>query len=93
MIFVDTGAFRAIMMPKDQHRADAMRAWDDIGRKRRPLVTTSWVIAETVNAIAHHFGSGHAAEAAQRILRLPLIRVIRPDEAMELQAIELVASL
>ena len=48
MIFVDTGAWFAVAVRNDPDHEAAMR-W--LGRNREPLVTTDYVLAETVTLI------------------------------------------
>ena len=58
MIFVDTGAWFASVIPSDQHHVDAVR-W--LEANRQPLVTTDYVIDETLTLLRMR---GHTSRAS-----------------------------
>src|SRR5437899_2552668 len=58
MIFVDTGAWFASVVPTDQHHVDAVR-W--LATNRQPLVTSDYVVDETLTLLRMR---GHASRAS-----------------------------
>ncbi len=51
MIFVDTGAWIAIFNPRDQHHHEAVAIYNDLRRREIKLLTTDYVIDETVTRL------------------------------------------
>ncbi len=87
MILVDTGAFLARYLARDQHHADAVRGWARAGKER--LFTSSLVLAETFTLLARWAGGGFAAERARSILASERMAILRPGLAEEQEAIPL----
>lgn len=58
MIFVDTGAWIAISNPRDQHHREAMAIYNDLRHREIQLLTTDYIIDETVTRLrydeSHH---------------------------------------
>ena len=52
MIFVDTGAFVARHLLRDQHHSAAVAGWEQLARRAWPCLTTSFVVDETVTLLA-----------------------------------------
>lgn len=57
MIFVDTGAWIALTDRSDQYHADALRIYERIKQQRIRLLTTDYIIDETVTRL--RYDSGH----------------------------------
>ena len=53
MIFVDTGAWIAISNPKDQHHREAISIYNDLRDREIQLLTTDYVIDETVTRLRY----------------------------------------
>ncbi len=53
MIFVDTGAWIAISNPRDQHHREAMAIYNDLRYREIQLLTTDYVIDETVTRLRY----------------------------------------
>ena len=51
--FVDTGAWIALMVPRDKHHARATETFRNLPPKTR-LITTDYVVAETVTWLVYH---------------------------------------
>jgi len=88
-MFVDTGAFFARYRVDDDHHVSAVEGWKKIALMRRPCVTTSFVVAETITLLSREFGSLIAAERARTIYASHAITVINPSEEDQLLAIDL----
>jgi predicted nucleic acid-binding protein len=54
--FVDSSAFLAVLSKDDDHHVRARAAWDELLRKRTPLVTSSYVLTETLAVLQHRIG-------------------------------------
>ncbi len=58
MIFVDTGAWIAISNPRDQHHSEAVAIYNELRHRETQLLTTDYVIDETVTRLrydeSHH---------------------------------------
>ena len=85
-VFVDSGAWIAIVIERDQWHQLAVRQYRDIARESTHLVTTNLVIAESY--IMVRLGGGHAA--AMRFLESvrssPRVEVVRSDGGIESEA-------
>jgi hypothetical protein len=51
IVFVDTSAWVGLFVEKDQHHADAVKAFEALGEDAPEFVTTDYVVAETVTRI------------------------------------------
>jgi len=87
VIFVDTGAFLARYLVRDQHHADARRGWGRAGKEK--LFTTNLVLAETFTLLARWAGGEFAAARARSVCSSERLEILRPGPAEEQQAIEL----
>jgi uncharacterized protein len=54
--FVDTSAFLAVLGKDDAHHTRARTVWGDLLEERTPLVTSSYVLAETLAILQHRMG-------------------------------------
>ena len=62
MIFVDTGAWIALSDLKDQYHEDAIRIYDRLKRVKERLLTTDYVIDETVTRLRYDLGHSTAVK-------------------------------
>ena len=53
MIFVDTGAWIAISNPRDQHHHEAVAIYNDLRHRETQLLTTDYVIDETITRLRY----------------------------------------
>ena len=89
MIFVDTGSFLARYLGRDQHHARAVEAWRRLGTETVRPATSNFVLDETFTLLARWAGYEFAAERARALLHSDVLRVLRPGEQEELDAVEL----
>lgn len=54
--FIDTSAFLAVLGNDDANHARAKAVWGDLLEQRTPLVTSSYVLTETVAILQHRMG-------------------------------------
>lgn len=72
-LFVDSGAFIALRSRRDQHHAEADRAFRTAVEKRIPLVTTNLVVAEMHRLTLFRVGFEAAHRALDQIDASPSI--------------------
>jgi len=88
VIFVDTGAFLARYLARDQYHAAAKHAWALLRRRRHRLFTSNFVLDETFTLLARRAGYSFAVERAGNIFASPSLTILRPDAADELEALK-----
>ena len=89
MIFVDTGAFLARHLRSDQFHASAKRGWKELRRREWKLVTSNFVLDETLTLLGRRASYPFAAERGRRILLSKTLLVLRPEAEDELEALRL----
>lgn len=89
MIFVDTGAFLARYLGRDQHHVRAVEAWRRLGTEIERPATSNFVLDETFTLLGRWAGYAFAAERARTLLHSDLLQILRPGEQEELDAVEL----
>ena len=89
MIFIDTGAFLARYIERDQHHATAQRAWPELGGSRQKAFTSNFVLDETLTLLARRISYSFAAERAAFIWASDALTILRPEESDELAALDL----
>lgn len=88
MIFVDTGAFIARYVKRDQYHSRATAAWKQLAKKPVPLLTSSFVLDETITLLARRTSYDFAAARARSLLSSAVLTVLRPDAKDELTALD-----
>ncbi len=78
-LFVDSAAWIALLHRRDQAYPAASIAWSEAGAARRPLVTTSLVVAETHAFLVNRVGVEPARAFLDAVLPLPSILTVHPD--------------
>jgi uncharacterized protein len=91
MIFVDTGAFLARHLPRDQHHELARDAWRQLEELREGLVTSNLVINELVTLLTRWSSAEDAATRGRSLYASRVLEIWRPDEDVELTALGLVS--
>jgi predicted nucleic acid-binding protein len=72
MIFVDTGAWFALLVPEDRDH-EAAESW--LARNAQPLVTTDYVIDELLTLLRVRGHSQRAVKAGQTLLGEQIARI------------------
>ena len=91
MIFVDTGAFLARYVARDEHHRRAKRAWTEIERTRLPCFTSNFVLDETLTLLGRRASYAFAAERARALFASTALTILRPDADDEARAVDLFA--
>jgi hypothetical protein len=89
VLFIDTGAFLARHLSKDQYHSRAAAFWDVIRRKNEFCATSNFVLDETFTLLGRRAGYSFAAERARNIYMSQSLRILRSDGEDELKAIDL----
>lgn len=87
MIFIDTGAFVARHVKKDQHHPEATRIWSDLTHAGERCLTSSFVVDEALTLIGRRAGNGFAAEVGRRLYSSRVLEIHRPDRDDEIAAL------
>ncbi len=88
MIFIDTGAFVARHIERDQHHQAAVAFWARMAREKTRCATSSFVLDESFTLLGRFAGNVFAAQRARNIYTSSVIRILRPDAEMEARALE-----
>lgn len=78
-VFLDTGFLIALEASDDQHHEQALAAWTEFARQPLPLVTTSYVMDETVTFFNAHSRHIKAVEIGAYLLSSPSVQFIEVD--------------
>lgn len=89
MIFIDTGAFIARYLAKDQFHESAFLYWEKLGKKHQKLYTSNFVIDEALTVLGRRAGYRFASDRARNIYYSDSLDILRPDEDDELRAVDL----
>ena len=66
-VFVDTSGFYAFVHSADNRHRDALEALEGLRAQREQLVTSSYVLAETMGLIQHRLGLGLVERFMDRV--------------------------
>jgi predicted nucleic acid-binding protein len=91
-VFVDAGYLIALDNSRDENHATATRHWRDFARSRPVLVTTSFVLAETLAFFQKRGQHSKAVEVGYRLLRGDGIELVHVDEELCTSAFEYLAA-
>jgi predicted nucleic acid-binding protein len=83
--FVDTSALLALLDRDDQHHADAITAWQTLAEGEATLVTTNYVVLETIAVGQHRLGLDAVRAWTSDVA--PLLDVEFVDEALHRAAL------
>lgn len=89
MIFIDTGAFIARHLVKDQYHARAKDLWKKLERSGLPCVTSQFVINEVATLLARWSTPDFAADRVRVLYESRVLSIRRTDAADELAALDL----
>ena len=88
MIFIDTGAFLARYVARDQYHKRAVTMWRRIEKRRDRCFTSNFVLDETFTLLARRTSYAFAAERARGLLSSRALVVLRPTREDEISALE-----
>jgi uncharacterized protein len=79
-VFVDTSAFYAIVDTTDAHHASAMKTWQSLLGHDDRLITSLYVVTETIALLHNRLGTEVVSRFAQD--NLPVVMVLWTDLAV-----------
>ncbi|HEY8477726.1 MAG TPA: PIN domain-containing protein, partial [Chloroflexota bacterium] len=85
-IFVDTSAFYALLSASDEHHEAARSGWSALAAQQPQLVTTNYVLVETLALIGRRLGF-EAVRAFQRDF-VPILHVVWVSEERHRVAVD-----
>ncbi|MGH9441187.1 MAG: type II toxin-antitoxin system VapC family toxin [Thermoanaerobaculia bacterium] len=89
MIFIDTGAFLARYLASDSLHQKALRAWKDLEKRKATVVTSHFVLDETLTLLARRADYRFAAERGRGLYESETLQILRADSAAEVRALSL----
>lgn len=89
MIFIDTSAFVARHVARDQYHEAAVAFWTELASTNEPCVTSNFVIDELLTLLVRWTTARFAADRGRQIYSSDTLRILRPDEVDESSAIAL----
>ena len=89
MIFIDTGAFLARYIERDQYHDAATEHWRTLQSDRRQTFTSNFALDEMFTLLARRSTYQFAVERARNLFESTSLSILRPDENDELAALEL----
>ena len=91
MIFIDTGAFVARYIQRDQYHQDAVKGWRLLEERRLRCVTSPLILSEAITLLARRGGYAFAAQRGRALFSseaLTILRASQEDEAAALDVME-----
>jgi uncharacterized protein len=89
LIFVDTSAFLARYLRRDQHYNDALPIWDRIEREKELFCTSNFVMDELATLLARRSSYSFAAQKVSSLYDSKVVKILRPSEEEERRALKL----
>lgn len=89
MIYIDTGAFIARYIQRDQYHQRAQKAWEELNQRPWRCYTSNFVLDETFTLLARRTCYTFAAQRARALLASEALKILRPTYEDELNAVEL----
>jgi hypothetical protein len=87
MVFIDTGAFLARYVARDQHHEKAKAYWRELGTLGASGFTSNLVLAEFFTLLARRTDYEFAARRARAVYASEHLTILRPAEEDEHQAL------
>lgn len=88
MIFLDTGAFLASYIARDQYHQQSIAAWRELEASTSRCFTSNFVLDETFTFLARRTSYEFAADRARGLLTSNVLEILRPDHEDELLALD-----
>jgi predicted nucleic acid-binding protein len=88
VIYVDTGAFLARYLSRDQYHQKAGTFWEKIRKNQESCFTSNFVLDETFTLLGRWAGYNFSSVKAASIYASKLLNILRPTRDDEIKAIE-----
>jgi len=79
-VFADTGAWCALYDRSDVHHARASAFLQELKREKAQLITSDYVLDESLTLLRFRAGHKEAVDLGQWVLQSPLVKRINVDE-------------
>jgi len=89
VIFIDTGAFLARYVERDQYHEPACAGWHSLSTSARQCFTSNFVLDETLTLLGRRTTYQFAAARGRIIYESATLVVLRPTHHDESEAVEL----
>ena len=87
-VFIDTGAFIARYLKKDNLHTKSLALWQKIEKARVQCIVSPLVIHEVATLLSRRANPVFAAEKIRSIYLSPRFRILRSDNDMEMDALK-----
>lgn len=88
-LFIDTGAFYARYVSRDDFHQEAVALWEKIRKNPpHPCLTTNFVLSEFITLLAYRFDAKSALQAAKEIYASHSIQIISISREVEIKALD-----
>ena len=81
-VFVDTSAWVAFFRREDRHHEEALTIWETLARADTSLLTTEYVLAETLAVVERLMSHAGAVKVGREILASPSVRRVHVSRAL-----------
>ena len=88
-LFVDTSAFVALSDRRDKNHVAAKRILKSAARRRRPLLTSTYIVDETITILRFKLGHDVAVEVGERLASTSWCRVLEVDPDIRAMAFQI----
>ena len=89
MIYIDTGAFLARYVSRDQYHRRALEGWKRLEESGQQCFASHFVLSETFTLLARRAGYRFAAERARHIFSSEHLTILRSSQEDEYEVLEL----
>lgn len=89
MIFLDTGAFVARFIQRDQFHQQAMSCWKILEAEKATIYTSNFVLDETMTLLGRWADYSFASKIAKNLYHSSPLVILRPGREDELDALRL----
>jgi len=89
MIYIDTGAFLARYISRDQYHEQASAFWRHLQQEVEKCSTSNFILNEFFTLLARRAGYQFAAQRARNIFSSQMLIILRSNQEDELMAIDL----
>ena len=88
-VFVDASAWVAITNRTDRLHDEALRLYHRLLRSQTSLITSTWTAYEALTIVKTKLGYDQAEKLWERMLRPSVVSLIKVDERIEAEALQL----
>lgn len=87
-IFIDTSAFVARYIAKDQYHKTALSKWNRLSKSKAKFYTSNFILDEMITLLGRWVDEEFSLEKAYTIYNSDFFTILRPEESDEMKALE-----